>query len=99
MLFILLSGSPPFYHEDNFELFEIIKTGKYSFSAPQWQNISAEAKDLISKLLVTDPEKRLHGQEILAHPWITGQVANTANETEDLKISANMRKWHQKATE
>jgi len=25
VLFILLSGEPPFYHEDNFELFELIK--------------------------------------------------------------------------
>lgn len=76
VLFILLSGSPPFYHEDNFELFEIIKTGKYSFDTPQWKSISKEAKDLISKLLVVDPEKRLKGPEILAHPWITGQVEN-----------------------
>lgn len=99
VLFILLSGSPPFYHEDNFELFEIIKTGKYSFSAPQWKNISAEAKDLISKLLLTDPEKRIAGKDILAHPWITGQVADSTNETADLKIGENMRKWHQKNTE
>lgn len=29
--FILLSGTPPFYAEDNFALFEQIKSCKYSF--------------------------------------------------------------------
>lgn len=34
VLFILLSGSPPFYDEDNFELFEKIKKCQYNFDAP-----------------------------------------------------------------
>lgn len=29
------------------------------------------AKDLISKLLVADPDHRLTADEILEHPWIT----------------------------
>merc|ERR1711957_1124337 len=47
VLFIMLSGTPPFYHEDNFELFELIKQGKYDYDAPAWKSISTEAKDLI----------------------------------------------------
>jgi calcium/calmodulin-dependent protein kinase I len=47
VLFIMLSGAPPFYHADNFELFEIIRKGKYDFDAPVWTEISDEAKDLI----------------------------------------------------
>jgi serine/threonine protein kinase len=37
LMFIMLSGAPPFYHEDNFELFELIKQGKYDFDAPIWK--------------------------------------------------------------
>jgi len=59
VLFILLSGSPPFYDEDNFALFEKIKRCDYNFNAPSWASISAEAKDFISKLLVADPNVRL----------------------------------------
>lgn len=36
VLFILLSGEPPFYHEDNFELFEIIKKCEYDMTKPIW---------------------------------------------------------------
>lgn len=59
VMFILLSGTPPFYHEDNFELFEIIKKGDYDFGAPAWNEVSSEAKDLIKKLLVIDPNQRI----------------------------------------
>jgi len=32
--------------------------------------VSPQAKDLISQLLVTDPEKRLTADHILAHEWM-----------------------------
>ena len=57
--YILLSGAPPFYSEDNFKLFEQIKSCDYDFSDESWNDISAEAKDFITKILVADPKKRL----------------------------------------
>jgi calcium/calmodulin-dependent protein kinase I len=72
VLFIMLSGTPPFYHEDNFELFEIIKKGKFTFDAPAWQHVSDEAKDLIKGLLVVDPNERLTAAQIGDHPWVSG---------------------------
>jgi len=72
VLFILLSGCPPFFDEDNFALFEKIKKVDYNFDAPTWVNVSEEAKDIIRKLLVADPAKRLTPDEFLKHSWITG---------------------------
>lgn len=57
--FILLSGTPPFYEEDNFALFEQIKACKYDFHVETWKDVSAEAKEFIKKVLVADPNKRL----------------------------------------
>ena len=34
--FILLSGTPPFYEEDNFALIEQIKACKYDFEGETW---------------------------------------------------------------
>lgn len=48
MAYILLSGTPPFYHEDNFALFEQIKACKYDFEVETWDNVSKEARDFIS---------------------------------------------------
>jgi len=59
VLFILLSGMPPFYDEDNFVLFERIKNVEFDFEAEAWEDISEGAKDIIRKLLVRDPELRM----------------------------------------
>ena len=73
ILYVMLCGYPPFYAEENNELFQLIKNCDYEFHMPYWENISDDAKDLIKKLLVADPKKRLSADEILKHPWITQQ--------------------------
>lgn len=42
---------------------------KADFSFPHNIHVSEECKDLISKILVVDPEKRLTVQQIQQHPW------------------------------
>jgi serine/threonine protein kinase len=39
---------------------------------PQWNEHSAEVKDIVSKLLIRDPAKRLTAQQALGHPWFKG---------------------------
>ena len=68
--FILLSGSPPFYAQDTLEMFDMIRACKYSFAAPQWMNVSKEAKDFVSKLMVRDPKARLTPKQMMNHPWM-----------------------------
>jgi calcium/calmodulin-dependent protein kinase I len=63
-LYVLLSGSPPFWDEDNFVLFEKIKEGKFSFAHSVWNNVSNEAKDFIAGLLVVDPDQRMDADKI-----------------------------------
>ena len=53
--FVMLSGTMPFYEEDNFKLFEQIKNCDYDFKAETWKNVSNEAKDFITRILVADP--------------------------------------------
>jgi len=36
-----------------------------------FNSVSPECKDLIKKILVTDPDNRLTGQEAIHHPWFT----------------------------
>ena len=93
VLFILLSGVPPFFDEDNFELFEKIKKCEYNFKATGWKNVSKEAKDFVSKLLTKDPHNRLKGSDIMKHPWITGSGEVAA---EDSNVLLQMREWNSK---
>ncbi|KAJ3407474.1 hypothetical protein HDU80_008658 [Chytriomyces hyalinus] len=68
--YILLCGYAPFWGEDQPALFEEIVACRYAFEDEDWGQISESAKDLISKLLTVDPEKRLTAAEALKHPWL-----------------------------
>lgn len=58
ILYTLLCGYKPFQTtKDDDDLFEKIKKGEFSFPADEWDDISELAKDLVKKLLETDPEK------------------------------------------
>ena len=69
--------------DDIFAMYELIKEEKYSFDQPIWSTISEPAKDLIRKLLVVDPEKRLCGQAVMAHPWVSGSPTSIEEEVKD----------------
>jgi calcium/calmodulin-dependent protein kinase I len=77
MLYILLCGFPPFFAEDNATLFEQIIQGNYTFMEPYWNHISASAKDLVSRLLQTDPKRRLTAKQVMSHPWVRGTTAQS----------------------
>lgn len=49
---------------------DILSGTYFPLTAPEWQQISASAKDLVSKLLLVKPCDRLSIEEILKHPWI-----------------------------
>ena len=68
ILYILLSGEPPFNGSNNKSIYYKISTYKYNFPENKWNNISNEAKDLISKILVPE-DQRISADDILNHEW------------------------------
>lgn len=75
ILYILLSGYPPFHATSNRQKQQLILAGDFSFDEHTWKNISSSAKQLISSLLSVDPHKRPTAHEILLHPWVIGDSA------------------------
>ncbi|XP_065355134.1 uncharacterized protein Lk6 [Calliphora vicina] len=101
--YILLCGYPPFSGNCEQDcgwnrgencrtcqelLFESIQEGHFCFPEPEWDDISKEAKDLISGLLIKEAPKRLSAAAVLKHPWI--KVSE--NEPLDSKRMENRRK-------
>lgn len=54
ILYILLSGRPPFDGNDDREIVKNVKVGHYSLSLPEFKNVSKEGLDLIKKMLTYD---------------------------------------------
>lgn len=67
IMYTLLVGFPPFWHRKQMIMLRNIMEGKYEFCSPEWDDITEEAKDLIRKLLVIDPSKRINAKEALKH--------------------------------
>lgn len=81
--YILLSGHPPFATKSIRESFMRTVSGAYKLEGHEWDVISAEAKDLIRRMLDPNPHTRITTQQILQHPWIA-QLA----EEEDVDTAA-----------
>ncbi|KAG6394082.1 hypothetical protein SASPL_144661 [Salvia splendens] len=76
ILYILLSGVPPFWAETEKGIFDAILKEEVDFVSQPWPSISNSGKDLVRKMLTKDPKKRITSSEVLEHPWIKGQASD-----------------------
>lgn len=97
--YILLCGYPPFYDENDANLFAQILKGEFEFDSPYWDEISESAKDFIRNLMCVNVEKRFTCKQALAHPWISGNAASSKNihgtVSEQLKKNFAKSRWKQ----
>uniref|UniRef100_A0A1J3ESX7 non-specific serine/threonine protein kinase n=1 Tax=Noccaea caerulescens TaxID=107243 RepID=A0A1J3ESX7_NOCCA len=70
ILYILLSGVPPFWAETEKGIFDAILEGHIDFESQPWPSISNSAKDLVRRMLTADPKRRISAADVLQHPWL-----------------------------
>ncbi|KAK4231573.1 kinase-like domain-containing protein [Podospora fimiseda] len=66
------------------------RIARADMTIPEW--VSKEAKDLIKKLLVLDPEKRLSLEEVQTHPWIIKHCVKGERASNREKLSTGSSK-------
>ncbi|XP_053676585.1 obscurin [Anopheles nili] len=67
--YILLGGVSPFLGRNDRETLTRIKEGKWTFVGSVWENISTEARDFITRLLVYEEKHRMTIRDALNHSW------------------------------
>lgn len=70
ILYILLSGYPPFTGDSTQAIFRAILTTDIDFASDPWPKISPEAIDCVKRMLVKDWRKRATAEEMLKHAWM-----------------------------
>ncbi|XP_064206814.1 ribosomal protein S6 kinase alpha-3 isoform X1 [Anguilla rostrata] len=73
LLYTMLTGFTPFANgpdDTPEEILARVGSGKFALTGGYWNTVSAEAKDLVSKMLHVDPHQRLTAAQVLRHPWI-----------------------------
>ncbi|CAN1146722.1 Calcium-dependent protein kinase 17 [Linum perenne] len=64
-------GLSVFYKpESEHGIFNAILRGHVDFTSDPWPSISPQSKDLVRKMLNSDPKQRLSASQVLNHPWI-----------------------------
>ena len=69
ILYMFVVGHAPFDGCDDEEITGNIQKGIYKKDDKRWKKASKEVKDLIQKLLIYSPKKRLTALQALKHPW------------------------------
>jgi calcium-dependent protein kinase len=98
IVFILLSGIPPFNGVTDNEIMAQIKKGKFNFNAKVWNSVSAEAKDFIIQLLTLDASKRPTAEQAMQHPWLVKQSKVEVNEEQTKDALAHLTMFHKNNT-
>ncbi|CAI7791932.1 unnamed protein product [Closterium sp. NIES-54] len=70
VLYVLLSGSPPFWGADDNGVFRAVLEAPLDLTSGAWAGVSAEAKGLLRCMLHRDPRRRPSAAKLLSHPWI-----------------------------
>lgn len=86
IMYVLLSGIPPFSGLSSYQIASRIRKGKYSLEGEIWSLISQPAKDLLKQLLEKDPKKRISAANAYKNSWIKDYAEESRNSEEIQKL-------------
>jgi calcium-dependent protein kinase len=86
ILFMLLTGKPPYQGRNQKEILKNIKESPFLFRENEFPGISLLAVDLIKRMVCVNPEERISASEALNHFWFQGKEQGGKRDlTETLK--------------
>jgi calcium-dependent protein kinase len=91
VMYTLLSGMLPFVSDSNETLFHKAVKGDYSLEHKVWDSVSEEAKDLITRMINIDLNKRYSAEKCLEHEWFTNVHKDEENEKFSSSIAENLK--------
>ncbi|OMJ92660.1 hypothetical protein SteCoe_4534 [Stentor coeruleus] len=94
ILYVMLSGTPPFTGKNDIEIFKKIKKGTYELKSSIWNNVSKPAKDLLQKLLNVNKNQRLSAREALRHPWLRSAIDHPIDRSHSERFINNLQSFH-----
>ena len=94
ILYILLSGFPPFNGNDDDDILDSVLEGRFTFNVKEFKNVSEQAKDLITQLLTYNHKSRVSIAQALEHEWF--KVTQTKANKLDPNFLSNMKNFSTK---
>jgi len=91
VLYTMLNGRPPFNGTSSEVLSKVAKAAVF-FPEKNWRGVTTEARDIISKMLERNPEKRLTAKQCLEHPWFMKNGDTTSHQI-DMRILKRLKNY------
>ena len=86
LMYYLISGEFPFKGATKEEIYSSIKNTNLDFSSEKFNSFSQECKDLISKLLEKDKNKRIKCNECFNHPFMKEEILKRTDSEISLEL-------------
>lgn len=70
ILFMMLSGIPPFGGSNNGEIISAIMLNEPNYDPKKWKHVSEGAVQLVKSMLNKSVPQRISAQDVVNHPWV-----------------------------
>ncbi|PHU30746.1 Calcium-dependent protein kinase 3 [Capsicum chinense] len=80
------------YTENDQSIFDAVLQGHLDFSSDPWPSISSSSKDLVKKMLRSDPRERIFAAEVLNHPWMR-EDGDISDKPLDIVVLSRMKQF------
>ena len=98
ILYMMLSGQPPFAGKTEQDVLEKVKRGRVDFHSEVWEGVSAEAKEMVALMLTKNVTIRPAAKELLHHSWLhVGGRIMVSDRTEEVNILNRLRNFRVRA--
>lgn len=94
IMYMLLSGTPPFNGSNDDEIFNSIKRCDLKYPIKYFKNVSKEAVDLLNNLLNRNVKQRFSAQKAIDHIWFKNSEIIEINNEKLESISDNLKKFN-----
>ena len=92
VMYMLLSGEPPFDGNTNEEIMKNVEAGKVSYDGPEWEKASKNSIALLKKMLAYNPKNRITAEKALRDTWFKAyEKKKITNTTQKLECIKNLR--------
>ncbi|XP_039208395.1 myosin light chain kinase 3 isoform X3 [Crotalus tigris] len=91
--YMLVSGLSPFLGETDAETMNYIINCNWDFDAEAFEQVSEEAKDFVSRLLIKEKSGRISAANCLKHEWLTNLSAKAKQSKVRLKSQMLLQRY------
>ena len=88
IMYTMLVGEPLFPGRNDVEIVRNVKVGIYDLNIPPLMALTADARDLLKRMLQMDPDKRISAEQALCHKWFSNHIKDDTEQDQQAVVNS-----------